>query len=110
MARATFPEGILPFGREITARFQRGMDQMLRTAMALTARQIGISRGLTQGGMEDFAALAGVRSPDGLMQARTDVARRQPDGAVAALQAMAADLTKSLGETARFVWRASKWH
>lgn len=109
MPHATFSDNVFPFGQQITIRFNTNFEQILRTAMALRVRPIEIRRGPMQGGMDDPALLARIQSPVGLLQAQADMGRRQSERAVEALKAMAAELTKSLGETAQFVWRASAW-
>ena len=108
--RRSASASVVPFSQQITVRLNFGAEQLLKTAMALSARQAEISHGLLQGGIEDLSLLARVRSPEGLFQAQADIARRQSERSVAALQEMAAALTRSLGETAQFVWRISSWH
>ena len=107
MPDAPFPDSVFPFGQQILIRLNSGAEQMLKTAMALTAQQIEISRGLVQGGIEDLALLAHAGTPAGLLQAQVEILKRQAERSLDAVQVVAEQVTKSLTVTTEVVLKTS---
>jgi len=107
VSRAASPDTIFPFGQQIALRLNVGADRLLKATVTLTARQLELSHGLLQGGAEDLALLGQVRTLEELLQAQSDIIRRQSDRTLQAIQAMAQQLTQSMSETAQFLWRVN---
>jgi hypothetical protein len=92
-------------GPEAAAVVQQNLDNLkaaserfMKGVVKATVQQIELSRGLFEGGMEDFSLLAKAHTPETFVQAELDVFRRRSERVIAAMQTLSDELRKTWGE------------
>lgn len=89
--------------QEQMARISRNYECFLKGLMDVGARQAEFVRDMIEGNVEDFNRLAGVRTPEALVQAELDIFRRRSEQVMAgttrigeAMQRMCAEAAQSM--------------
>ncbi len=73
-------------------------ERFMTGVVSATVRQLELSRGLIQGGLEDFDRLSQARTPETFVQAELEVLRRRSERVMTAMQTVSEELARAWGE------------
>lgn len=80
--------------QHLMAASERFMTGVVNAAM----KQLELSRGLIQGGLEDFDRLSQARTPETFVQAELEVLRRRSERVMNTMQTVSEELARAWGE------------
>jgi hypothetical protein len=73
-------------------------ERFMTGAVNAAVKQLELSRGLIQGGMEDFDRLTQARTPETFVQAELEVLRRRSERVMNAMQVLSEEMARAWGE------------
>lgn len=73
-------------------------ERFMTGVVSATVKQLELSRGLIQGGLEDFDRLSQARTPETFVQAELEVLRRRSERVMNAIQTVSEELARAWGE------------
>ncbi|MDB5479965.1 MAG: hypothetical protein JWO83_1018 [Caulobacteraceae bacterium] len=73
-------------------------ERFMTGVVNAAVKQLELSRGLIQGGLEDFDHLSQARTPETFVQAELEVLRRRSERVMNAMQTLTEELTRAWGE------------
>lgn len=79
----------------------RGYESLMKGLMSVVMRQIELSSGLLEGGLEDLDLLTKAHTPDEFIKAELEVLRRQSERAIAAAQKLSAEVNRTWSDASQ---------
>jgi hypothetical protein len=73
-------------------------ERFMTGAVNAAVKQLELSRGLIQGGLEDFDRLSQARTPETFVQAELEVLRRRSERVMNAMQTLSEEMARAWGE------------